>query len=212
MEQVPSSRVYVADAHGIARCGAIHCLEAGGFAVVGETGDGHVALHDIARLSPEVVVMAEELKSLSAIDLLGELPRDHRLRIVILCTKADPKRVRAALAAGAIGYVVAAEGCGQLREVVAGVAHGAPTLSPAVQRALVGEIHSTGSDSLPTLTRREREVLTLTADSLRAVEIARTMSLGLSTIRKHQQHVYEKLDAPTSAGAVGTALRLGLID
>jgi DNA-binding NarL/FixJ family response regulator len=205
-------RVYVADAHGIARHGAVKCLEDGGFDVVGEAGTGGVALAEVPRLAPDVLVVAEELESPSVLDLLEAGPLSDDVQTVVVCTIPEPQRITAGLAAGATGYVTAAEGCERLHEAVAAVARGETSLSPAVQQALVGTIRDAATGSLPVLSRREREVLTMAADNLRAPEIALRLSIGASTVSKHQQNAYEKLGVRTGTGAVAAALRLGIID
>ncbi len=63
-----------------------------------------------------------------------------------------------------------------------------------------------------TLSPRELEVLRLAADGRSGPEIARQLVVSLSTIKTHFEHIYEKLGVGDRAGAVGYALRAGLID
>ncbi|MFI5313088.1 MAG: LuxR C-terminal-related transcriptional regulator [Candidatus Dormibacteria bacterium] len=66
-----------------------------------------------------------------------------------------------------------------------------------------------GSDRL--LSRREREVLVLLAQGLSNSVIAQSLTLSPHTVHRHVANVLRKLDAPTRAGAVAQAGRLGLI-
>ena len=43
-------------------------------------------------------------------------------------------------------------------------------------------------------------------------EIAKELYLGLTTVKTHVQHLYEKLDVSDRAAAVATAMRRGLIE
>ena len=68
-------------------------------------------------------------------------------------------------------------------------------------------------DSQPAapLTPRELEVLQLAADGLCGPMVAEKLVLSRATVRTHFESIYRKLDVHDRAGAVGKAMRLGLI-
>ena len=57
------------------------------------------------------------------------------------------------------------------------------------------------------LTERERDVLELVAQGLTNREVAQRLFISPLTVRKHLEHVYEKLGVRTRAGAVAAAFR-----
>ena len=57
------------------------------------------------------------------------------------------------------------------------------------------------------LTERERDVLELLASGLTNREIAQRLFISPGTVRKHLEHVYEKLGIRSRAGAVAAAFR-----
>ena len=61
------------------------------------------------------------------------------------------------------------------------------------------------------LTPRELELLQLAADGLPGPLIAEELVLSRATVRTHFENIYGKLDVHDRAGAVGKAMRLGLI-
>lgn len=61
------------------------------------------------------------------------------------------------------------------------------------------------------LTPRELELLQLAADGLGGPKIADELVLSRATVRTHFESIYRKLDVHDRAGAVGKAMRLGLI-
>ena len=61
------------------------------------------------------------------------------------------------------------------------------------------------------LTPRELELLRLAADGLCGPTIADELVLSRATVRTHFENIYRKLDVHDRAGAVGKAMRLGLI-
>jgi DNA-binding NarL/FixJ family response regulator len=63
----------------------------------------------------------------------------------------------------------------------------------------------------PSLTRREREILTLLADGKRDKQIGALLSISPLTVRRHVRNVMDKLEAETRTEAVARALRHSLI-
>ena len=61
------------------------------------------------------------------------------------------------------------------------------------------------------LTRREREILPLLAEGLTGPEIAERLTLGISSVKTHMQHLYGKLGANSKRQAVSRARELGLL-
>lgn len=62
------------------------------------------------------------------------------------------------------------------------------------------------------LTKREAEILFLIAEGKSNPEIADLLCVSMSTVRKHLEHIYTKLNVTTRAAAVVTALtKLGLL-
>lgn len=61
------------------------------------------------------------------------------------------------------------------------------------------------------LTPRELEVLALLAEGLEQKQIAARLCISVDTVKTHLANCYEALDVHTSAGAVATGIRQGLI-
>lgn len=64
----------------------------------------------------------------------------------------------------------------------------------------------------PELTPRQREILALLADGVRAKEIARRLSLSLPTVRNHIHALLRRLDVRSQLEAAAKARELGLCD
>jgi DNA-binding CsgD family transcriptional regulator len=61
------------------------------------------------------------------------------------------------------------------------------------------------------LTPRETEILQLAADGRSGPDIAKELTISVSTVKAHFEHVHQKLRVNDRASAVATSLRLGLI-
>ena len=53
------------------------------------------------------------------------------------------------------------------------------------------------------LTRREREVLSLVAEGLAAKQVARQLGISHKTVERHKTRIFSKLGVPNAAAAVG---------
>ena len=100
------TRVLIVDDDARFRALARTLLEASGYTVAGEAGDGEQALDAIRRLRPDAALVDVQLPDTNGVALARRLAeRDHRLRIVL--TSTDPTLLTpAALAeSGALAFV-----------------------------------------------------------------------------------------------------------
>jgi PAS domain S-box-containing protein len=95
-------------------------------------------------------------------------------------------------------------------------ADGAPAYAVAQVRDLSGRAPLAGPGAadvrVASLTRREREVLTLLARGSTSAQAASTLGIGEETVQTHIRRARVKLAARTRTEAVATATRLGLLD
>jgi DNA-binding NarL/FixJ family response regulator len=80
------------------------------FDVVRAVGSGQAMLDEAARLEPDVVVLDISMPGLNGIEAARRLrATGSRAKIVFLTVHSDQDFVRAALGAGAVGYVLKSE-------------------------------------------------------------------------------------------------------
>lgn len=68
------------------------------------------------------------------------------------------------------------------------------------------------SPEAATLTKREKEILSMIKKGLLSKEISSKLSISLHTVNTHRQRILEKMNAGNSMEAVKYASRLGLVD
>ena len=209
-------RVLVADDHPVYRDGITMALEAAdGVAVVGEASDGDEAVTKALELRPDVVLMDLRMPGVSGLDAIRLLTEQApEIGLLVLTMFDDDQSVRAALRAGARGYLVK----GATREVivrsVCGVADGelvfAGAAAQEVQRVLASGRAGTAVSPFPQLSEREVEVLDLVARGAPNADIARRLVLSEKTVRNHVSNVFGKLGVNDRAQAVAVARDGGL--
>ena len=213
-DQAQRVRVLVADDHPMFREGVVRALETNpGAEVVSEVEDGRVALEEITAKLPDVALLDYKLPGLDGIAIIHAITRDRLpTRALLLSAHNESSVVYEALQAGACGYLPKEASREQIVDAVLAVGRGETVLPPEVAAGLVGEIRLRSSIEAPALTDRERQILRLIADGKSFPEIASALFLGVTTVKTHVQHVYEKLGVSDRAAAVAIAMRKHLIE
>jgi NarL family two-component system response regulator LiaR len=207
----PVSVVLVED-HALTRAGLRAALEAVGFEVVGEAGDGISGEDVIVRERPAVAVVDIGLPGRDGIALTRAVGRSApHTRIVILTMHEIGGEVLQALSAGAAAYCVKSSDATSIIEAVRIVARGGAYFDPRIANVVMQRFGAAGSSGGCPLTVRELDVLRLVVDGLRNAEIAAQLHLGLGTIKGHVRDILEKLSATDRTQAAATAIRKGYL-
>jgi two-component system response regulator NreC len=211
-------RVLLVDDHSVVRQGLRRLLEVDDeVEVVGEAGDGRIAVDMAQRTRPDVVVMDIALPELNGIEATRQIiDRNSGSRVIILTMHGDEVYVRQCLKAGARAYLL--KDCEDLDLVraVKEVGRGGSFFSPRIARILldgyVGEAAVTErEDGGAHLTGREREVLQLIAEGKTSRDIAQLLGVSVNTAETHRKHVMEKFDLHNTAELVRFAVRRRIV-
>jgi DNA-binding NarL/FixJ family response regulator len=212
----PRLRLLIADDQPLMRAGFRAVLEATGeMEVVGEAGDGEVAVELARALSPDVVLMDIRMPRMDGIEATRRLA-GHR--VLILTTFGLDDYIIDALRAGASGFILKDVPTEELVRAVRVIAAGEALLSPAVTRRLLDRVGrrlpasaTTAPAAFAELTDREREVFELLARGLSNAEIAELLVVGDATVKTHVSNVLMKLGLRDRVQAVVLAYESGLI-
>jgi len=206
--------IVVADDHPVVRSGLRLLLEVEeGFEVVAEAADAESALRTVLGYKPSVLVldlnMPGDMTSLDAIPQVRD--RSPGTSVVVLTMQEDPSFARAALQAGARGYVLKDSANSELVEAVRRAAAGETYLAPRLGAALAAmPVTPTGPPD--NLTPRELEVLRLIALGHTNADVSRHLYLSIRTVESHRAHIQQKLRRSTRAELVRYALDHDLLN
>ncbi len=207
-------RVLLVDDHAVVRKGIRDFLEAEeDMLVLGEAADGDTAKVLIRRHLPDVVIVDVRMPRSNGIELTRWI-RVHypSIGVLILSAYDDEPFLRAALEAGANGYVLKTARGEEIVNAVRTVAQGQSMLDPAIAEKLLLRLsHRDAPHPVEHLTPREREVLLLAARGMTNRAIARTLGISDRTVQGHLANIYEKLHVSSRTEAVTKALQLGFI-
>ena len=207
-------RVLLADDHAVVRQGIRQFLETSdNIAVIAEASDGLEAMQLIREHRPDVAVLDIQMPGQSGIDVTRAI-RAERLPVGVLILTAfdDPPYVKAALQAGANGYLLKTAEADEIVEAVQSVREGQSVLDHVVARRLMEQLVTPQTEAhIESLTDRELEVLRLTARGFTNKAIGAELSISDRTVQGHLAKIYNKLAAASRTEAVMRAVALGWI-
>lgn len=214
-----SVRVLIADDQELVRSGFRMILEADdAIEVVGEAGDGYVAVTEAERLHPDVVLMDIRMPERDGILATRDLARTvPDTRVLVLTTFDLDEYVYDALEAGASGFLLKDVGRDELTRGVHVVANGEALLAPTVTRRLLADFvrnRPTPEPARPgpdSLTAREQDTLLLLARGMSNAEIASTLVVSEHTVKTHVGNVFLKLGLRDRIHAVIYAYEHGIV-
>lgn len=195
-------RLLIADDHPIVRNALRQLLETRGcFDIVAEAEDGVDALAKIAEFDPDVVLLDITMPRLNGIEVAKQVTRSGgRTRIITISMLEEEHHVRAALAAGAVGFVPKAATPEDFLTAVQTIAKGGHYVHNRVVRALMPEIEGRADGTV--LSDRETKVLRLTALGYTAKEVAAQLGLGIKSTETFKARGMKKVGCRTRVDLV----------
>ncbi|GAA1674702.1 response regulator transcription factor [Fodinicola feengrottensis] len=207
--------VVLADGHPVIRSGMRALLSAvNGIRVVAEAGTAAETIRAALLHRPDVVILDPEMPEPVSGASIRELARAVPGTGILVFTMAeDDTSIRIAMRCGARGYILKHAERDHIVRAVRGVAAGEAIFAPRIAErlpVLLARVPQPAHEDLPSLTVREREVLSLVAEGLPNSAIARRLRLAPKTISNHLSAIFGKLQVTSRADAIARAHDAGL--
>ena len=173
------------------------------FEVVASVGRGDEVAAAAREHHPDVALLDIEMPGLDGLTAAGVLAREApQCRSVILTTFGRPGYLRAAMAAGASGFLLKDAPAAELAAAIRQVAAGQRVVDSALAAAALAEGESP-------LSQRETDVLAAAAGHEAIAVIAAELHLSPGTVRNHLSAAIQKLGARNRADAAQIAQEKG---
>ncbi len=184
--------VVLADDHHPTRRALRLLLEAGGeVEVLAEASDLTSAMRHVTQQAPQVLLLDLAMPNGSSIAMIRRVRQKVPGTAVVVVTMRDNAAfVKAALDAGAIGYVLKDDADSELPEAIRRAVRGEPYVSPEIAGRFDGVGREPGGE---VLSPREADVLRLIALGYANHEIADRMHVSSRTLESHRHRIHGKL-------------------
>lgn len=224
-------RVLAVEDHPVMRLGIRAMLEREGFVVAATTATCAEAVGLLAEIAADVVLLDLRLPDATGSEAVARIHDAWPgTPIVVFSVERTPSLIRAAVRAGASGYVTKDAPIARISAALRAAASGLVVMGPDEALAAAGTMPAAASEPEPApaappeptngggdlpreaLTPRELELLRYMAEGYTNKEVARAMVLAEDTVKKAVQTLIAKLGAADRTHAVVVALRNHLID
>jgi len=205
-------KIYILDDHPIVIEGLKKIIDQQeDMQVVGSSEDATIALQQIVKIKPEIVLLDITLKDRSGVDMIKKIRAANPTTQVLVYSMHDENvYAERCLRAGAMGYLMKGEGGARvvqgLRQILTG--------SFCFSANLIGSIVSgggprTGSRGEPgrLLSDRQLEVFEMVGRGFDSHEIAEKLSLSAKTVDAHKANIRQKLGLASARELLMEAVR-----
>jgi len=210
-------KVLIADDHAIVRAGLralIHSEPT--MELVGEATGGFEAIELVEKFQPNVLVLDLSMPDLDGIAVTKKIkPQFPDLHILVLTIHDDEALLKAALKAGASGYILKHAAETELISAIHSVLRGDMYVDSSMVRKLLSDEAVPAvkpSHSTESLTPREIEVLKLIVQGYTNRQIGEALSISMRTAESHRANLGGKLGLHSRVELVRYARQHGLIE
>ena len=196
-------RVVLADDHFFVRDGIKSLLESEkNIVVVGEATDGLEALEVVTTTKPDLLIVDIRMPHHTGIEVVEKLRnQNNTVKIIVLSMHESEEYVLKSIKAGADGYLLKGSSKEEFLKALHAVANGGKYFTGDISSILINQLTSTTSTLEPkpalaedlTITKREKEILTLLLSGKGNKEIAEALEISKRTAEVHRFNLMKKL-------------------
>lgn len=207
-----SPKTIIADGNDIFRTGLNSILQNAGFKICGEIDNGALILTSFENVKPDLCVLSFDMPEINGIQIANKISEKFQYaKILVLANEATEAILNEFLDSGANGLLLKTADRIRLVEaaqkVVSGETYLGRQFSNMMSREYVrlAKIKS-NENHRKSLSKREREILSLLVEGLTSIEIAEKLFISHRTVEKHRANIHKKLGLKNVASLVRYAL------
>lgn len=181
--------------------------------------DGHQCLEKL-KLDTRIklILMDIEMPRLNGIEATVQIKQKYpQIKIIMLTVFDDDENIFKAIQSGADGYLLKETSSPELYNAIFQTLEGGAAMTPSIALKTLNLLRSpmliknTESEESVKLTGRELEVLEQLAVGLPYTAIAENLIISPSTVRRHIENIYKKLQVHSKVEAIELAKRKRII-
>ncbi|MCG8640096.1 MAG: response regulator transcription factor [Desulfobacterales bacterium] len=209
-------KIVIAEDHKLFRAGLRLLITSTlGLDVVGEAGDGIEALRLVRQKQPDLLLVDLSMPNMGGIEAIRQVRQlSPETKILVVSMHSSESYLKAALQAGAQGYLLKIADQNEFRVAVSAIIEGKFYISSEFTSKVI-EAYFSGDNSekssLDLLTNREREILKLVAEGQANKQIAALLCIAPKTVDNHRTNIMRKLDLHSALDLSNYARQHGLL-
>jgi DNA-binding NarL/FixJ family response regulator len=184
--------------------------------IVGQGSPSVIPPSDVQESNCDVILTDSIPVPASADDTTPRVPQ--AAEILLVGMEDDEEEFLSAVRAGSSGYLLKDASAADVLSAVRSVSRGEAVCPPRLCMSLfkwiadeAREISQRGSDSRPSLTVRQQQLVSLVARGLTNKEIASELNLSEFTVKNHMHRIMKQVDADSRHEAVESARAHGYL-
>lgn len=205
-------RVFIVDDHPVVVAGLRSLLsQLKNIEVAGAVSNAFEALPFLKAHAVDVILLDINLPDVSGIELCRKITREFPgIKVLGISTFSERSYISRMIDNGASGYLLKSASAQEIAEAIQTVLRGKMYLSVSMEH-LLRPLSLTPIDSLPALTKREKEILSCIAEGLTNNQIAEKLYISPLTVDSHRKNLLTKLNVNNTASLIRFAMEHGLI-
>ncbi|MGZ0016105.1 response regulator [Yeosuana sp. AK3] len=188
-----ATNIVIADDHPLMLRGLSDFLTSKGFNIVGIAEDGNTAYHLIIKLKPNIAILDIRMPYKTGLEIAEDCKKNNvKTKIILITFDKEEELYQKAKEFNVYGYILKEFAVEEIEICIENVLKGRPYFSEDLKDYL--ETNHPTDDTIESLTKAERKVLSLIAENKTSQEIAKELSVAVKTIHKHRSHIIAKLN------------------
>ena len=208
---MPTS-VFIIDDHPVVVAGLNSLLsQLKNTEVAGAVSNAFEAIPFLKTNPVDVILLDINLPDVSGIDLCKKINKEFpAIKILGISTFSERSYISRMIENGASGYLIKSASAEEIAEAIETVLQGKIYLSISIEHVL-RPLSITPADTLPPLTKREKEILGHIAEGLTNNQIADKLFISPLTVDTHRKNLLTKLNVNNTASLIRLAVENRLI-
>jgi len=207
-------KVILVDDHQIVREGfKLILLLDNKFETIGEASSATSLFLLLKEKTPNVLVLDISMPGLSGIEVCKQIKiSTPSIKILMVTANVDTTHLKAAIQAGADGFLPKDTSSKEFTNAIQEVAKGNTYFSPKISGLMVKVMSLSSNNKETELSLRELEIVKQLADGKLQKEIATSLFISPRTVESHKKNIQVKLGVNSTVDLVKYAVREGITE
>lgn len=203
--------VYIVDDHKVLVDGLSVLLSGEPFIeIVGKNTDPLLAVQEIKKLKPSVLLTDIQMPEMSGIELTKQVKRMlPDIKVLALSMFGDYAHINEMINAGVNGYILKNSDKHEVLNAISAISKGEKYLSETVTQELLKASQANeliDNPNKPNVTSREREIIQLIAKEYSNAQIAEALFISERTVETHRKNIFRKTNTKSVVGLLKYAM------